>query len=310
MNVVFFGTPAFAAKTLSYLLENGVNIVAVVTQPDRPKGRSKKLAFSAVKDVALAHSLPLLQPEKSSAPESAEILASFQADLFVVVAYGEIVKDNLLNMPKLGCINVHASLLPKYRGAAPIQRCLMNGETEAGITIMHMAKKMDAGDVIEMTKVPITENTRFGELEAQLCDAGCKTLLKVIGDFEKGEVTETPQNHELATFAKKMTTEECEILWEKPARELHNLIRGTSPRPGAWCMVNVKGKSKRMKVLGSQLSLSQGSKPAEIISYGKDGIVIACADGAIKLEELQLEGKKPATAAEFALGIKQDEISF
>ncbi|MBA3603356.1 MAG: methionyl-tRNA formyltransferase, partial [Parachlamydiaceae bacterium] len=173
MKVVFFGTPPFAAKLLKVLLEQGFSIVAIITKPDKPQGRSKEPLFPAVKETALlyAPNIPLFQPEFVSAPDFAPTLAQFDADLFVVVAYGEIIKQHLLDMPRLGCINVHASILPKYRGAAPIQRAIIGGEEESGVTIMQMVRKMDAGDMIRVAKVPIGQNMIYGELENELCEA-------------------------------------------------------------------------------------------------------------------------------------------
>jgi methionyl-tRNA formyltransferase len=299
MKVVFFGTPSFAAHVLEYLIEQKVSIAAVVSKPDKPKGRSGAPVPTPVKEVALKHHLPLYQPELASSPEFAETLKSYQADLFVVVAYGEIVKQHLLDMPRLACINLHASLLPAYRGAAPIHRAIINGEKESGVTIMHMVKKMDAGNMIERAAVPIGENTTFEELQEALCAVGKKLLLKVIKDFEKGPLPGTPQEHEKATFAPRIELEDCELHFEQPAAILHNLIRGANPAPGAWCQVVAKGQQKRLKVYASRVQKLKG-KPKEILSAKE--LIVACGEDALQLLEVQLEGKKRMKAEELLRG--------
>ncbi len=312
MRIVFFGTPPFAATVLGYLIAKGVNIVAVITKPDRPKGRSGDPIPTPVKLVAQAQTppLPVHQPEFVSAPEFADILNAYQADLFVVVAYGEIIKQHILDMPSLGCINVHASLLPKYRGAAPIQRSIIQGEIETGITIMYMVKKMDAGDIIKMVKVPIATNTTYGELENMLCDVGCQALLEVLQQLEKGSVQRTEQDHSQATLAPKIELEDCEVKWNMPAWRIHNLVRGVNPHPGAWCYVNIKGQNKRLKIISTLVLKDFSSEYGTILSEIKDSLVIACGEGAIQILELQLEGKKRMMAAELLRGLSMDQISF
>lgn len=312
MKVVYFGTPDFAAEVLSFLLKNGINISAVITKPDRPKGRSGHPLPTPVKQVALAQNppLPLYQPALVSDPAFAPILAEYQPDLFVVVAYGEIIKQHLLDMPRLGCINVHASLLPKYRGAAPIQHSILNGDKETGITIMHMAKKMDAGNIIKMVKVPIGPETTYGELEKALCTAGSKALLDVLRDYEAGKTpSDYAQDHSLVTFAPKIELENCEIDWTKPANEIHDLIRGVNPEPGAWCYVTVKREKKRLKISKSQVVKSAVGYPGEILKYGKEGFVVACGEGALRIIELQLEGKRAMAADELIRGMPAEQIS-
>lgn len=309
MNVIFFGTPSFSAVVLRYLLEQGVNIVAVVTKPDRPQGRSGKPVPTPVKVEAESHSLPVFQPEIVSSLEFSPTLQEFAPDLFVVVAYGEILKEHLLNMPKIGCINLHTSLLPKYRGAAPIQRSIINGEKETGVSIMHMAKKMDAGDLIKTVKVPIAPETTFGELEQTLCQVGAEALLSVIREFEKGVVSSRmQQNHELATFAPKIELEECAIRWDLPAATIHNLVRGVNPHPGAWCFVEIKGEKKRLKILKTIVLEEANGEPGEILSQSKDGLVVACQSHALQLLEVQLEGKKAMPAKELIRGLVIDKF--
>lgn len=312
MKIVFFGTPTFAAITLKYLLQHGVNVVAVITKPDKAKGRSAVPVATPVKVVTQTQNppLPLFQPALVSAPEFSDILKAFDADLFVVVAYGEIIKQHLLDMPRLGCINVHASLLPKYRGAAPIQRSIINGDHVTGITIMHMVRKMDAGDIIQKVEVAIAPNDSFPEVENALCEAGCKVLLEVIHRFETGPVQGVPQHHEIATYAPKIELEDCQITWTLPAQQIHDLVRGVTPEPGAWCYVSVRGQKKRMKIFKSRVESDLQGTPASILTYGKEGLVVASGQGAIRILELQLEGKKTMTATEFVLGLPKEQLSF
>lgn len=313
MKILFFGTPNFAAQVLDYLLENGIEVAAVISKPDKPKGRSGHPVPTPVKELVLSKypSLPLFQPEIVSAPEFAETLKSFDADLFVVVAYGEILRQHVLDIPKKACINLHASLLPKYRGAAPIQRCIINGESESGTTVMHMVKKMDAGDMIDKAVVPITNDMTFGELEEELCNAGKQSLLKVIRQFENEIPICFAQDPEKVTFAPKIELEDCQIDWNKPAITIHNLVRGVNPYPGAWCFVAVKGEKKRMKVIRTTaVEKPSQTKPGQIIAEDGKKLVVGAGDGAIQILELQLEGKKAMKADEFLRGVAVDQLSF
>lgn len=314
MRVVFFGTPLFAAHVLEYLLQHQINVVAVISKPDRPKGRSGAPVPTPVKTVALAQNppLPIFQPEIVSDLELASILQSFDADLFVVVAYGEIIKQHLLDMPRKACINVHTSLLPYYRGAAPIQRCIIQGEVETGVTIMHMVKKMDAGDIIQMVRVPIGPEMTFGELESILCDTGKKALLDVIHAFEKGKPSRTPQDHSKATLAPKIELEDCEIHWNRPAQEIHNLVRGVNPYPGAWCYVLVKGEKKRLKINRTKIVPCEKVEPGMILNanQAKGNLIVTTADQALELENVQLEGKKSMSSEELTRGISRLLINF
>lgn len=314
MRVVYFGTPLFAAHVLEYLLEHQVNVVAVISKPDRPKGRSGTPVPTPVKAVALAINplLPVFQPEIVSAPEFADVLKAFEADLFVVVAYGEIIKQHLLDMPLKACINLHGSLLPKYRGAAPIQRCIMDGETESGVTIMHMVKKMDAGDMISKVVVPISPELTFGELEQSLCEVGKKALLDAIHAFETSEHPPVSQDHSPATFASKIELEDCEIKWDRPAQELHNLVRGVNPYPGAWCYVHVKGEKKRLKISRTKVISCEKNIPGTLINVNqtKGNLLIATGDQALELLDVQLEGKKSMSSEELTRGISRLHLQF
>lgn len=312
MKIVYFGTPQFAATVLQYLIDNNIEISAVITKPDRPKGRSGDPVPTAVKLVAQNQNppIPVHQPELVSAIEFADTLKSYNADLFVVVAYGEIIKQHILDMPPKGCINVHASLLPKYRGAAPIQRSIIEGEIETGVTIMYMVKKMDAGDMIKKVRVPIGPDLTYGELEAQLCEAGCKALLDVIHQFEKGNVPREAQDQSQCTLAPKIELEDCEINWMLPAKTIHNLVRGVNPHPGAWCFVKIRGLQRRLKIISTRLEESESAAPGQIIGSDKDALLVACGQGAIRILELQLEGKKSMKTKELMRGLSKDHLEF
>ena len=308
MRVVFFGTPPFAATILESLLAHKVDVAAVVTKPDKPKGRSGKLQPPAVKSSveALAPHIPIHQPERCSTEEFAKTLQSYQADLFIVVAYGEILKQNILDLPSNGCINVHASLLPKYRGAAPIHRAIIEGEKESGVSIMYMVRKMDAGDVLLQKSVPIGPNMTMGELELALRNAGIEALLTVLNQVEQGAVTATPQNEKDVTFAPKIEPQDARIFWGASALEIHNLVRGTSPFPGAWCTMTSKGQDKRLKVLQTQVTEMPSTEPGTIVKDAK-GLVIACGTGAIRLLKVKPEGSSAMTGEDLLRGALREE---
>lgn len=313
MKIVFFGTPPFAAKLLKAVMDQGqgMEVVAIISKPDKPQGRSQKLHFSAVKETALADAphIPLYQPEFVSSPEFSPTLAALDADIFLVIAYGEIIKQPLLDMPRLACINVHGSILPKYRGAAPIQRAILHNEKESGVTIMHMVKKMDAGDMIRIVKVPIGPDMTYGELQDQLCEASVKPLLDVLSEYQKGMAPGcTPQDLALVTFAPKIELEDCEIHWQQPALEVHNLIRGVNPEPGAWCYATIKGERKKLKIFRSTLIEGLSGAPGTLLEFKKNKMIIACGNHALQILELQPEGKKRMTAAEFINGVAAGDL--
>lgn len=306
MKIVFFGTPVFASDCLEFLLDHGLHIIAVVTQPDRPQGRSLQVTPSAVKTSVLARKLqiPILQPEKASDPLFLEEIAKLKPDLFVVVVFGQLLPQKLLDIPSLGSINVHPSLLPKFRGAAPIRRALMEGEQETGVVIQKMIRQMDAGDVLAVEKVEIAPEMNHGELEALLLGMSKPLLLKVIHQYEKGEPQGAPQDHEKATFAPKITTEEGEIHWEEPAEKIHNKIRALSPKPGAWVWVQLGKEKKRLKILRSKVAQGHGA-PGEFFSD-----VVICGQQAIQLLEVQPEGKKAMSGADWLRGVQKNSKIF
>ena len=300
-SIIFFGTPRFAAEILKILIVHHIPIAAVVTQPDRPKGRSLQVSESPVKEVATRElpDTPILQPAKASELEFLTRLESFSGDLYVVVAFGQILPQKLLDIPRLGCINVHASLLPKYRGAAPIQRCLLNGERETGVCIQKMIKQLDAGDVIAEKKISIPSEMTGGELEQKLCELSKPLLLSVLEAYGIGFPAATPQDLDQVTFAPKIEPEEGEIHWAKGAEELHNLIRAFNPRPGAWCWVALDGVKKRLKIHRA-IVVDQRGDAGSILSK-KEG-VIACGNGALKLIEVQPEGKPRMAGVDWLRG--------
>ncbi|MEC7839647.1 MAG: methionyl-tRNA formyltransferase [Chlamydiota bacterium] len=309
MKVVFFGTPHFAAEVLEFLLENGVDVVAVVSKPDKAKGRSSKLVPTPVKEIAQKKSIPVYQPEKVSAPDFAHVLPNYDADLFVVVAYGEIIKQHILDLPKKGCINLHASLLPKYRGAAPIQHAIIDGEVETGVTIIHLVKKMDAGDMLASKKVLINQDDTYGSVSDKLCSAGSEILLSTIRDIEANRDTATPQDEKLVSFAPKIELEDCEIDWNRSAYEIHNLVRGVNPAPGAWCYISFRGEAKRLKIFITSVEKDITLSPNEMLYDKKKGLLIGCGQGTLWVRELQLEGKKRMASSDLLRGVSIENFS-
>lgn len=300
--IIFFGTPLFAAQILQFLFDHHISIAAIVTQPDRPKGRNLELAPSAVKETALRISPQtiLLQPEKASNPQFLEQLESLHADLFVVVAYGQILSQKLLDIPKLGCINVHASLLPQYRGAAPIQRALLNGDKETGVSIQKMVYQLDAGDVIDEAKIAIPDEMTCGELMQALCDLSKPLLLSVLTKYRTGLPFARQQDSTLVTMAPKIKPEDTEIHWNRDAADLHNLVRALSPHPGAWCWIENKER-KRLKILRTRLASPSGS-PGTLLSFQKGCCLVAAQTGSLELLEVQPEGRKAMPIADWIRG--------
>jgi len=305
LKLIFFGTPQFAAELLRFFVEHSLQIVAVVTQPDRPQGRSLKLVPSATKQLAseLLPQIPILQPQKASDPTFFQVLSDLQADLYVVAAFGQILPQKLLSLPPLGCINVHASLLPKYRGAAPIQRALMNGDPETGVSIQKMVYKLDAGDVIAEARIPLPEEMRQSELELRLVELSKPLLLDVLRRYESGIPAGIIQDDSQATFAPKIQSEEMQIDWTRPARSLHNQVRALSPKPGAWCWFEAGGERKKLKILKSSVSAEMGF-PGELLTLAKGRFGVAATRGALELLEVQPEGKKIMSVAEWLRGCR------
>ncbi len=304
LKIVFFGTPPLSATILEYLIDQGLDIVAIVTRPDKPQGRSQKILPSAVKALAEEKwpKIPVFTPEKASTENFAERMKEFNPDVFVVVSYGEIIKENLLSIPRKKCINVHFSLLPKYRGAAPMQRSIMEGETETGITLIEMVLKMDAGDILEVVKVPLREDQTFGGLQQQLTELSGPALVAILEKIAIDEEKHTPQDHSEMTLAPKIALNDRIIDWSKSAREIHNQVRGLSPSPGAFTSVELEGEVKRLGIKRTKICQDLSGIPGETIVWDKNQWIVACGKGALALLEVQLEGKKTLPIQDFLRG--------
>lgn len=301
MRIVFMGTPDFAVGSLQALCESGKHeILAVVTQPDRPKGRGNKLLQTPVKEYALAQGLTVYQPQKVKTPEFVELLHELQPELIVVAAFGQFLSKEILELPKYGCINVHASLLPKYRGAAPIQYAIIKGEKESGVTIMQMDIGMDTGAMLDKVVVPIAENTTMGELHDALREQGATLLLQVIDKIAAGTAVAEPQDNEQATYATLLERSMEHIDWSKTAQEVHNLIRGFNPAPSTFTKLP-NGKS--LKIWGSKMTdKSSAAAAGTVIETGKHSFFVACGEGVLEITEVQPESKKRMPAQVFLNG--------
>ena len=301
MRIVFMGTPDFAVGSLQALCESGKHeILAVVTQPDRPKGRGNKLLQTPVKEYALAQGLTVYQPQKVKTPEFVELLHELQPELIVVAAFGQFLSKEILELPKYGCINVHASLLPKYRGAAPIQYAIIKGEKESGVTIMQMDIGMDTGAMLDKVVVPIEENTTMGELHDALREQGAALLLQVIDKIAAGTAVAEPQDDAQATYATLLDRSMEHIDWSKTAQEVHNLIRGFNPAPSTFTKLP-NGKS--LKIWGSKMTdKSSAAAAGTVIETGKHSFFVACGEGVLEITEVQPESKKRMPAQDFLNG--------
>ena len=301
MRIVFMGTPDFAVGSLQALCESGKHeILAVVTQPDRPKGRGNKLLQTPVKEYALEQGLTVYQPQKVKTPEFVELLHELQPELIVVAAFGQFLSKEILELPKYGCINVHASLLPKYRGAAPIQYAIIKGEKESGVTIMQMDIGMDTGAMLDKVVVPIAENTTMGELHDTLREQGAALLLQVIDKIAAGTAVAEPQDNEQATYATLLDRSMEHIDWSKKAQEVHNLIRGFNPAPSTFTKLP-NGKS--LKIWGSKMTEKNSAAAAgTVIETGKHSFFVACGEGVLEITEVQPESKKRMPAQVFLNG--------
>lgn len=301
MRIVFMGTPDFAVGSLQALCESGKHeILAVVTQPDRPKGRGNKLLQTPVKEYALEQGLTVYQPQKVKTPEFVELLHELQPELIVVAAFGQFLSKEILELPKYGCINVHASLLPKYRGAAPIQYAIIKGEMESGVTIMQMDIGMDTGAMLDKVVVPIAENTTMGELHDALREQGAALLLEVIDKIAAGTAVAEPQDDAQATYATLLDRSMEHIDWSKTAQEVHNLIRGFNPAPSTFTKLP-NGKS--LKIWGSKMTdKSSAAAAGTVIETGKHSFFVACGEGVLEITEVQPESKKRMPAQVFLNG--------
>ncbi|AWD64046.1 methionyl-tRNA formyltransferase [Priestia megaterium] len=298
MKVVFMGTPDFSVPVLQTLLKDGYEVVAVVTQPDRPKGRKRVLTPPPVKVEALKHEIPVLQPEKIRLEEEYQQVLAYEPDLIVTTAFGQILPTPILEAPKYGCINVHASLLPELRGGAPIHYSILQGKPKTGVTIMYMVEKLDAGDILTQVEVPIEERDHVGTLHDKLSAAGAKLLSETIPSLVKGEITPVKQNDGEATFASNIKREQEKIDWARTGEEIYNHIRGLHPWPVAYTTAD----GQVMKIWWGE-KVSASGKPGTVLSLEEDGFVVATGnETAIKVTELQPAGKKRMDAAQYLRG--------
>jgi methionyl-tRNA formyltransferase len=293
MRIVYMGTPEFSVPSLDMLVKEGYDVVSVVTQPDKPKGRGRKMSQSPVKTFAIANNIGVLQPQKIRTAEFLTALREFAPDLIVTAAYGKLLPEDILRLPSQGCINVHASLLPKYRGAAPIHRAVINGERKTGITVMFMDKGMDTGDILKINEIEIDENMTSGQLHDLLAPLGAITLKETLESIKNGTLVRTKQNNEEASYAPMIEKSEGEINWQNSARDIHNLVRGMDPWPCAFTYL----KDKRMKVLktcvtnvnNTPVYECRGVLPGKILNISRDGMQVLCGKGTITITDIQFD---------------------
>jgi methionyl-tRNA formyltransferase len=295
--IIFMGTPLFAVPSLRALLEAGHHVAAVVTQPDRPVGRKRVLTPTPVKEEALKHNLPVLQPAKLRNADAVAQLAAFQPDLIVTAAYGQILPKSVLDIPKYGCVNVHGSLLPKYRGGAPIQRSIMLGETITGVTLMHMAEGLDTGDIINFVQLPIAPEADAGSMFHALSEAGAALLLQTLPAIFSGTAPRIPQNPDEASYAPNLSRDDERIEWDRPALHIYNQIRGLSPQPGAFTLWN----GEVFKIWKARLpdpTETTSVAPGTVLAITDDSLAIATGEGVLRATVVQPAGKKVLTVAE------------
>lgn len=308
MKIVYMGTPDFAVGALQALIEAGHQVAAVVTQPDKPKGRGKEMQMTPVKSCALRNDIPVFQPVKVRTPEAVEMLRGYEADVFVVAAFGQILSEEILTLPRYGCINIHASLLPKYRGSAPIQRVILNGEKETGVTIMQMDKGIDTGDMLMQSVVPIAEKETGDSLHDKLADEGAKLIVEALRKLEAGELVPRKQNDEESCYAKMLDKSMGKIDWKLSAVQIERLVRGLNSWPSAY--TSFRGKT--LKIWESDVADIQEQKavlhksgetlPGTVTAVEKDAFYVQTGEGILKVTQVQLEGKKRMEVRAFLLG--------
>lgn len=302
LRIIFMGTAELAcASLLALTRETDFKIAAVVTQPDRPKGRALKLHPSPVKEIAMALHLPVLQPARARAESFMDELRLLRPDLIVVAAYGQILPQAILDLPRFGCLNVHTSLLPRHRGAAPIQWAILDGESQTGVTIMKMDAGLDTGDILTQQTTPIHAEDNSQTLHDRLAQLGATLLVQTIRDHVAGKIVPRPQPAEGVSHARKITKEDGRLDWAQPARALWNRIRAFTPWPGAFTHLPAQPQPRLLKIWQAEVTTLSGP-PGHIVTADKNGIVVACADQALQISELQLEGGRRMTAAEFLAG--------
>ena len=298
IRTVFMGTPEFALGTLQGLIDFGLDVVAVYTQPDRPKGRGKKLAAPPVKELAQKYEIPVFQPQKLRDPLVVAQLQELKPDLIIVVAYGQILPKSVLDIPVHGCINVHASLLPKYRGAAPINKAIVDGETETGVTTMYMDVGLDTGDMLVKRHLPIGADETAGQLHDRLAQLGREALEETLALICAGKLVAEKQDEALTCYAAMMKKEDGLIVWKQPAATIHNLVRGLDPWPAAYTRL----AGEVLKISATSVLAEGGAAPGTVLQANGEGICVACGQGALLVGQLQLPGKKRLPAADFLRG--------
>jgi methionyl-tRNA formyltransferase len=299
MRIIFMGTPDFAVPTLRAILERGHEVVSVYTQPPRAAGRGLALRKSPVQQAAEGAAVAVATPERLKSVEEQERFRALKGDAAIVVAYGLILPKGILDAPRFGCLNLHASLLPHWRGAAPINRAIMAGDRETGVSIMRMDEGLDTGPVCIEARVAIGPEETAGELHDRLATLGASSMVSALAQLEEGSLSCRPQHDEGATYAPKLDAKETRINWRLLARDVNDRIRGLSPHPGAWLEIEVKGKRERIKILRSVIATGSGM-PGMILD---DNLTVACGEGAVRLTEVQRAGKKPMNAADFLHGV-------
>ena len=300
MKVIFMGTPDFSVGTLHALVEAGHEVVLAVTQPDKPKGRGKAMQAPPVKEAALAHHIPVYQPKRIREPQCVEYLKTIPADVIVVVAFGQILPKEILEMPRYGCINVHASLLPKYRGAAPIQWAVIDGEKETGVTTMQMDEGLDTGDMMMRTVVPLAENETGGSLFDRLSEEGAKLLIRTLEAVEKGTVVYEKQDSSASTYAKMIRKDLGRIDWTMEAEAIERLVRGLNPWPSAYTKLN----GKTLKIWKAEVLPGEKGSPGMVTAVTRDAILVGTGKGILAMKEIQLEGKKRMSTEAFLRGFE------
>lgn len=299
MKIIFMGTPDFAAEALKAIVEAGHQVTAVVTQPDRQKGRGKEISFSPVKEYALTQEIPVLQPVRIKAPEAVDELKKFEADVYVVAAFGQILSKQILTIPRLGCINIHASLLPKYRGAAPIPWAILNGDAKTGVTIMQMDEGMDTGDMLLQREIPIEENDTAESLHDKLMLLGAELITEALPQLEAGELTPEKQRDEEATHVGKLDKNFGYIKWQESAELIARKVRGLHSWPSAYTFF----RGKRLKIReASALPGNEGQNYGQIRRVDKEAFYVQTGEGMLRVTGVQMEGKKAMSVREFLLG--------
>lgn len=305
MKVIFMGTPDFSVGTLEALIEAGHEVALVVTQPDKPKGRGGKMQYTPVKEVAVAHNIPVYQPKRIREPECVEELRKYNADIMVVIAFGQILPKEILEMTPYGCVNVHASLLPSYRGAAPIQWAVINGEKVSGVTTMQMNEGLDTGDMLLKVEIPLDEKETGGSLHDKLAEAGARLCVETLDALKAGTVTPEKQGDSPTAYAKMLDKHMGKIDWKMSAKEIERLIRGLNPWPSAYTRWNENDKG--MKIWEAEVAEGQTDKAAgTVVEVAKDGFFVQTGDGLLKITALQIPGKKRMDAAAFLRGYQME----